>query len=347
MKREIFRVIAVASAAIFVASFSNCKKDDVLSSAADSSTLAVTKNTDKTSVVSDSFVVSTVVKFVSDKGISRVATGEDGTLYATASKSNEVYRVKGSTVSLFAKVAGHPFGIKVGKNGDVFVMCKDATRGIARFSSDGRILPAIQTSQELYQPTDMAVLDDGTAYITDSYHHRIIKVTPDGTSTVIAGNGYPGTMDGIGAAVRLTNPTSIKYGGDGFIYFVDGRSFGPNSGAFEPGRYIRRINQYGRVSTVFKALDDVQILDFALAKKDNYFNPTPETNIFVTNTNNTIGFVQTTGGEQRMLGPHGNGYTDGLLKYAQFHYPYGISIKGDVMYIADYENNAIRRVVRK
>ena len=93
--------------------------------------------------------------------------------------------------------------------------------GIGRrgFSGDGG--PAVQA--RLYFPSDVAVNDDGSLYIADTFNHRIRRVDTLGIITTIAGTGARGFSGDGGPAVRarLNWPRGVAVNGDGNVYIVE------------------------------------------------------------------------------------------------------------------------------
>ena len=61
-----------------------------------------------------------------------------------------------------------------------------------------------------YHPVGVAVVADGTLYVTDADNQTIRKITPTGVVTTLAGTaGRKGSTDGVGAAARFNLPNSI------------------------------------------------------------------------------------------------------------------------------------------
>ena len=60
------------------------------------------------------------------------------------------------------------------------------------------------TQAQLLAPSDVAVADDGTLYISDTGNARIRRVTPNGVITTIAGGGDPAALGDGGAATSAS-----------------------------------------------------------------------------------------------------------------------------------------------
>jgi sugar lactone lactonase YvrE len=69
-------------------------------------------------------------------------------------------------------------------------------------------------------PQSTATGPDGSVYIMDA-GSRIRKITPDGTTSLVAGTGKPGFQDGPAAQAQFSSFTSMVVGRDGTIYVAD------------------------------------------------------------------------------------------------------------------------------
>ena len=93
--------------------------------------------------------------------------------------------------------------------------------GTGRFGYGGDGGPAVMA--QLGSPADVAVDDEGNAYIADTLNSRIRRVDPSGTITTIAGTGEAGftTDSGPAIAAQLDRPLGVAVGGDGNLYIAD------------------------------------------------------------------------------------------------------------------------------
>lgn len=94
-----------------------------------------------------------------------------------------------------------------------------AGTGMLGFSGDGG--PA--TAAQLHHPIGLELDSSGNLYIADFDNHRIRRVTPAGTITTVAGNGF-GTYCGDGGAATsacLENPTDAEVDDAGNLYIAD------------------------------------------------------------------------------------------------------------------------------
>jgi hypothetical protein len=90
-------------------------------------------------------------------------------------------------------------------------------------------------------PIGVAIDRDRNVLIADALYHRIRRVTPDGTITTIAGNGFPDFAGdgGPATAASLQYPTGVTLDHDGNIFIADAAN-----------HRIRRIDHDGTITTV-------------------------------------------------------------------------------------------------
>jgi uncharacterized protein (TIGR03437 family) len=75
----------------------------------------------------------------------------------------------------------------------------------------------------LVQTEGIAVDPTGALYVSDAASHRVYKVSPAGTISIVAGNGYPGFAGdgGNAAAAQLNSPYGVAFDGIGNLYIAD------------------------------------------------------------------------------------------------------------------------------
>ncbi len=97
------------------------------------------------------------------------------------------------------------------------------------------------TEAQLAVPVGIAVDAEGTLYVSDLHHHRILRVGTDGRYTTFAGTGAPGFSGDGGPATEaeLFLPSALAVGPGGSVYVYDGSNF-----------RIRRIGPDGIITTV-------------------------------------------------------------------------------------------------
>lgn len=70
-------------------------------------------------------------------------------------------------------------------------------------------------------PADVATDAAGNRYVADLYGHRILKVTPQGKTSVLAGTGQSGDQDGDGASASFSLPAGLALDALGALYVAD------------------------------------------------------------------------------------------------------------------------------
>ena len=90
----------------------------------------------------------------------------------------------------------------------------------------GAIAPAIggqATTISLSSPSGVAIDAQGNLFIADTGHDLVLKVTPDGVLSVIAGGGgtVPSTTPTTATATALNQPHGLAVDGNGNVYIAD------------------------------------------------------------------------------------------------------------------------------
>jgi DNA-binding beta-propeller fold protein YncE len=70
------------------------------------------------------------------------------------------------------------------------------------------------------QPANVASDPAGNKYVADLYGNRIMKVTPAGDTSVLAGTGVGGDQDGDAASASFSLPAGLAFAG-GALYVAD------------------------------------------------------------------------------------------------------------------------------
>lgn len=137
-------------------------------------------------------------------------------------------------------------GLAADPAGNVYIALNDHT--IRRIAPDGTPTlwagtPGVRGSRDgprasalFSQPSSLVWHDDGSLYINDLYNNTLRRIAPSGAVTTVAGlAGSPGTADGVGAAARFGNVSTLTRHPSGLFYFADRatasiRTFDPASG---------------------------------------------------------------------------------------------------------------------
>lgn len=70
-------------------------------------------------------------------------------------------------------------------------------------------------------PAGVAVDSKGNVFVSESYHNRIVKVTPDGTLTTFAGSGRKDSANGYGVHAGFNTPQGLAIDSHDNLYVAD------------------------------------------------------------------------------------------------------------------------------
>lgn len=198
-----------------------------------------------------------------------IALGPDGTLVVSDRRANIIRRINADNsltviagqMPVYARIDGQgaaaafwdPQGIVQGPSGALYV-ADSRNRALRKITLGGEVTTlAVFPSNSVqvygthpYQRTGIpslggiAVDDQENVYIADAFMNVIRKVTPDGTSTVLAGEeGTMGYANGTTTQARFYSPLGVAVDAARNVYVVD--SF---------NQAIRKITPAGQVSTI-------------------------------------------------------------------------------------------------
>jgi len=140
-----------------------------------------------------------------------IAVGGDGTIFVSDLELQRIWSVPaaGGTPKQFA-VLPAPRGMTFDKNGQLWVVSGGPRNQLVKIAADGKITPVVKSRTFIY-PNDVAVAEDGTAYVSDGYADCIWKVAADGKATKWV-QGKP-----------LDNPVGLDWQGKNLLV-VDSRA---------------------------------------------------------------------------------------------------------------------------
>jgi DNA-binding beta-propeller fold protein YncE len=194
------------------------------------------------------------------------------------------------------------------------------------------------------EPFGMCLDDAGNLYVADAGHNCIKKVTPVGEVTVYAGTGKRGYADGPALWAMFDSPSGLCFDKTGNLYVA---GFG--------GQNIRKITPDGMVSTVAGTGEEGHSdgsANQALFSSPRGICVDSKGNLFVGDCwNHRIrkitpdGVVSTFAGGGLRGELVKNAWIDGKDTASRFDAPCGLSIdKNDNIYVADANNNCIRKI---
>jgi hypothetical protein len=113
-----------------------------------------------------------------------------------------------------------PYAVAVDGRGGLVVADYGNHQIAQRIEQDGRV-SSTQENVSFPYPSHVAEAQDGTRYLADTYQNRILRVTPDGTTTVLAGTGRSGADDGVAAGASFSVPHGVFVDAEGSLYVAD------------------------------------------------------------------------------------------------------------------------------
>jgi len=219
-------------------------------------------------------------------------------------------------------------------DGNVFTIAGTIAETWRKGDKDGPVNEAT-----FYHPTGIAVRNDGTIIVADSYNNKIRGIDPNGNVFTIAGTGINGNKDGPGNEATFYHPNGIAVRDDGTIIVSD-----------TVNHKIRGIDPYGNVFTLA-----------GTGRKEDKDGPGNEASfntprgiaidndgtIIVADTwNRKIRGIDLDGNVFTIAGTGRNGDKDGPGNEATFCYPNGIAIKNDgtTIIVSDTRSCKIREI---
>jgi uncharacterized protein (TIGR03437 family) len=158
----------------------------------------------------------------------RLAVDSQGRLFISDQFNSRVRMVSGGTITTIASSAtrigttsfSSPRGVAVRPDGRIAVT---NARGIIILTPPNQAGDAFVTQPALGTPAGVAVDGAGNYYVADSAGHRVIRVTPEGAASTIAGNGSRGfTGDAARATdAALASPSDVAVDADGNVLIAD------------------------------------------------------------------------------------------------------------------------------
>jgi streptogramin lyase len=205
----------------------------------------------------------------------------------------------------------------------------------------GSLDTANDSTARFFNPTGVAVDNNGNVYVADTDNDTIRKMTPGGVVTTLAGSaGNPGSADGTGNAAQFYHPFGVAVDNNGNVYVADSGN-----------STIREISPSGVVTTLAGSAGNSGSAD-GTGSNAQFRYPAgvavdANGNVYVADTfNYTIRKITPGGVVTTPVGSVGiSGSADGTGSAAQFYNPFGVAVdnNGNV-YVADSGNSTIREI---
>ncbi|HEX8090788.1 MAG TPA: NHL repeat-containing protein, partial [Blastocatellia bacterium] len=166
--------------------------------------------------------------FVADAYNDRVRKiSADGNVITVAGAGTPGFGDGGATDALFDT----PCGVAVDEKGNIFV-ADTGNRAIRRITAQGEVTSVAGGAQAggneqpgeivFSRPVGIAITHDGFLFVTDAGRGQIMRITPEGRSSVYAGVG---TGYAEGQKARFNGPAGIAIDRDGNLYVADSQNY--------------------------------------------------------------------------------------------------------------------------
>jgi len=322
-----------------------------------------TSPTNTGGAVSGDVVANTIISNGGVNNPLNTATDSQGNVYVADAGNHRILKMTpGGTVVVLAgtgypgyedgtgtsAVFRHPSALVVDGLGNVYVSDQQNHR-IRRITAGGVVTTlagsgsagssnGTGTGASFSSPIGLALDGQGNLYVADYSNHRIRKIVlSSGAVSTYAGNGGAGMANGPALSASFRNPMGLGFDQSGNLYVAD-----------RLNHAVRKIASDGTVSTLAGNGSSGSSDGTGASATFNYTNSLTvgtDGNVYVADYgNNMIRKISSSGVVTTLAGTTSSGTVDGMGNVIRFSSPYGLSIHGNSLYIAQNGTYAVRKL---
>jgi sugar lactone lactonase YvrE len=275
--------------------------------------------------VADSY--NSVIRKITPAGVTTTLAGSGTFGFANGPAATAQFYVPSG---LAVDAAGNVYVADLGNN-MIRKITPDGTVSTFAGSGNSGYANGTGTAASFSAPSGITIDASGDFYVSDSGSNLIRKITAAGVVSTVAGNNSAGFTNGIGTAASFNKPMGITADAAGNLYVADAAN-----GA------IRKLTKDFIVTTLAGGVDTAAL---ALGKPQG-IKADADNNLYIADGNGRILKISKDKIFTVMAGKAGTtGTADGDGSTALFNAPQGIALSpGGGIYVADYNNNRIRKV---
>ena len=286
-----------------------------------------------------------------------IAVDDDGNIFISESVSGRIYRIPDKGYQAGSKSQGEtviaegletPSAIAFDDDGNLIVantgahtivrisLKKGSTEVIGGINGISGFNDGPATQARFNGPVGIAISDDGSIFVADTYNDRIRVISKDGQVRTLAGFSEPGYADGMGDSARFDTPCGLVQASDGSLIVAD-----------TGNHRIRRVEMNGLVTTIAgsdspegsQGYIDEPISILIRDKNSFYVSDYGWSSIRLVTTGDKQSVVTLAGGSSP-------GLKDGPLSDSALNRPAGLALLPDgELAFADSANGLIRALI--
>jgi hypothetical protein len=214
----------------------------------------------------------------------------------------------------------------------------DTTGIVSTFAGNGTksSTDGFALSSSFDSPSGLCMDSFDNIFVTESEGHRIRKITPDGFVMTVAGNGVAGIADGVGNMAEFNSPRSCVFDSHGNMFIAD--KLNNVIRMMTPDYTVSTFagGTYGSADAIGRSAQFVMPSGLAIDSMDNLY--------VADYGNHKIRRISPMGLVTTLAGTGFPGNQDGEGHIASFWFPDDIALGGSDFYIADSQNQLIRKM---